>query len=101
MIVKIAEIIEFAHQHQLVHRDIKPGNILIDKEGKPHLVDFGLSINSDEQGASSTQGLVGTPAYLPPDYLDYVHPPVDPRGDLYSLGVVLFELLTKRTPLRT
>jgi len=98
MIVKIAEIIEFAHQHQLVHRDIKPGNILIDKEGKPHLVDFGLSINSDEQGASSTQGLVGTPAYLPPDYLDYVHPPVDPRGDLYSLGVVLFELLTNGRP---
>ncbi len=98
LIIKIAEIIEYAHQHQLVHRDIKPGNILIDKEGKPHLVDFGLSINCDDPGSQSSQGLVGTPAYLPPDYLDYVHPPIDPRGDLYSLGVVLFELLAGARP---
>ncbi|MBD3674172.1 MAG: protein kinase [Planctomycetaceae bacterium] len=94
MVIKVAEIIAYAHQHQLIHRDIKPGNILIDKEGNPHLVDFGLATTCAEPGERSIKGLVGTPAYLPPDYLEYVHPPIDPRGDLYSLGVVLYELIT-------
>lgn len=98
MVIKIATIIDFAHQHQLVHRDLKPNNILIDKDGNPHLVDFGLSSIVELNDEQSSQSIVGSPAYLPPEYLEHDHSPTDPRGDLYSLGVVLYELLTGSCP---
>jgi serine/threonine protein kinase len=82
----------------LVHRDIKPGNILIDESGKAFVTDFGLALKEEDFGKGG--GLAGTPSYMSPEQAKGEGHKVDGRSDIFSLGVVLYELLTRRRPFR-
>jgi len=96
VVLGIAEALEYAHSQGLVHRDIKPGNILIDGAGHPHLVDFGLAKLLDSK--TLTSRVMGTPFYMSPEQAHLRDIKVDHRTDIYSLGVVLYEMLTLRRP---
>lgn len=99
--VLIAKALHEAHECGIVHRDLKPGNILIDSEGEPHLTDFGLAKTQDDDSHRTKDGQVmGTPAYMSPEQAKGDSRTSDRRSDVYSLGVVLFELLTGELPFR-
>jgi serine/threonine-protein kinase len=93
----VAGALEYMHGRGLVHRDVKPRNILLDAEGTPYLADFGLA---GHPGAGPG-GLAGTPAYMSPEQAAGDGRPLDGRSDLYSLGVILYELLTGARPFDT
>lgn len=101
MVATIAEAVQHAHGKGVIHRDLKPGNILIDAEFKPFVTDFGLArrVNSSNESRMTQEGLlIGTPAYMAPEQVKGEQAKVGPRSDVYSLGVILFELLTSRLP---
>jgi len=97
LLADVADAAHHAHLHGLVHRDIKPANILLDAKHRPHLVDFGVALAEEEQrGARGS--VAGTVAYMSPEQVRGDSHLLDGRTDVYSLGVVLYELLTGRRP---
>ena len=94
---QVANALDAAHAKGLVHRDVKPSNVLLDASEHVYLADFGLTRRLDEQGGPAGEGRsVGTPAYLAPEQIE--GGPVDGRADVYSLGCLLYECLTGETP---
>jgi serine/threonine protein kinase len=98
LVATIAEALHYAHTKGLVHRDIKPANILIDTSGNPCLADFGLALKDEDFGRVAV--IAGTPPYMSPEQARGEGHRVDGRSDIFSLGIVLFELLTGRRPFR-
>jgi serine/threonine protein kinase/tetratricopeptide (TPR) repeat protein len=102
LMVKICEAVNHAHQRGLIHRDLKPGNILVDETGQPKILDFGVArlTGSDEQATRQTDlgQIVGTLAYMSPEQVLGDPLEMDTRSDVYALGVILYELLAGRLP---
>ena len=95
----IAEAVHYAHQQGLLHRDLKPSNVLIDPFGEPRITDFGLAKElSGSSDLTLTGQVLGTPGYLPPEQADPTCGPLTPAADIYSLGAILYFILTTRAP---
>jgi serine/threonine protein kinase/WD40 repeat protein/tetratricopeptide (TPR) repeat protein len=100
MIERAARALHVAHEAGFVHRDIKPGNIMVDREGQPVILDFGLARDemAGTHGLTATGDQLGTPAYMSPEQVSSARFPVDRRTDVYSLGVTLYECVTGTLP---
>jgi serine/threonine protein kinase/tetratricopeptide (TPR) repeat protein len=98
-IAKVARIVHYAHEHGILHRDIKPGNILLDAKGEPHLTDFGLArLVESESSVTQTLDVLGTPSYMAPEQAVGNNAAVSNATDVYGLGAVLYQLLTGQPP---
>src|SRR6059058_2603054 len=99
LITKVARTVHYAHQHGILHRDIKPGNILLDQKGEPHLTDFGLArLVESESSVTHTLEVLGTPSYMSPEQAVENNAAVSSVTDVYGLGAVLYQLLTGQPP---
>jgi TolB-like protein/predicted Ser/Thr protein kinase/Tfp pilus assembly protein PilF len=99
LIAKLARTVHYAHEHGILHRDIKPGNILLDAKGEPHLTDFGLArLVQTESTVTRTMEVLGTPSYMAPEQAVGNNAGVTSATDVYGLGAVLYQLLTGHPP---
>jgi serine/threonine protein kinase/tetratricopeptide (TPR) repeat protein len=99
LIAKVARTVHYAHEHAILHRDIKPGNILLDAKGEPHLTDFGLArLVESESSVTQTLDVLGTPSYMAPEQAVGNNAAVSSVTDVYGLGAVLYQLLTGQPP---
>jgi len=93
---QVCEGLEEAHKHGVVHRDLKPGNIMIDREGNVRIMDFGIARSLKTKGLTGAGMMIGTPEYMSPEQAEAKE--IDQRSDIYSLGVIMYEMLTGRVP---
>src|SRR5437667_1002834 len=99
LIAKVARTVHYAHEHGILHRDIKPGNILLDAKGEPHLTDFGLArLVESESSVTQTLDVLGTPSYMAPEQALGNNAAISSATDIYGLGAVLYQLLTGHPP---
>src|SRR5213080_4454862 len=99
LIAKVARTVHYAHEHRILHRDIKPGNILLDKHGEPHLTDFGLArLLEQESTITHSSDVLGTPSYMAPEQAVGNNAQLTSATDVYGLGAVLYQLLTAHPP---
>src|SRR5258705_2245574 len=99
LIAKVARTVHYAHEHGILHRDIKPGNILLDQKGEPHLTDFGLArLVETESTVTRTLEVLGTPSYMAPEQAAANNTQLTSATDVYGLGAVLYQLLTGHPP---
>jgi len=94
--IQICEGLAEAHRLGVVHRDLKPGNIMIDKDGSARIMDFGIARSLKGKGITRAGAIIGTPDYMSPEQVDGKD--VDQRADIYSLGVILYEMVTGQVP---
>jgi serine/threonine-protein kinase len=96
-----AEAIDYAHGRDILHRDLKPSNVIVDTNDQPRITDFGLAKRLDEDSDLTASGFaVGTPSYMPPEQAAGLHDQMDRTSDVYSLGAILYELVTGRPPFK-
>jgi formylglycine-generating enzyme required for sulfatase activity/serine/threonine protein kinase len=103
VIRKLALALQEAHDHGIVHRDLKPANIMVDMKGEPIIMDFGLAQQTRREGdirLTQTGYIIGTPAYMSPEQVEGEPDNIGPPTDQYSLGVILYEMLTAQLPFR-
>jgi serine/threonine protein kinase len=99
LLVKIARTVQFAHEHGILHRDIKPGNILLDRQGEPHLTDFGLArLLEQESTITNSFDVLGTPSYMAPEQAAGQSKELTAAADVYLLGAVFYQMLTGEPP---
>ena len=99
LIAKVARTVHYAHEHGILHRDIKPGNILLDAKGEPHLTDFGLARLLETEGnVTQTLDVIGTPSYMASEQAVGNNTGVSNATDVYGIGAILYQLLTGHPP---
>jgi eukaryotic-like serine/threonine-protein kinase len=96
----LARAVQVAHEKGIIHRDLKPANVLLGEDGTLKLTDFGLAKKLDAEGPTITGAFLGTPSYMPPEQARGKGEPVGPAADVYSLGAILYEMMTGRPPFR-
>src|SRR5947199_6958773 len=99
LIAKVARTVDYAHEHGILHRNIKPGNVLLDRKNEPHLTDFGLArLIETESTVTRTMEVLGTPSYMAPEQAVGNNDAVSSVTDVYGLGAVFYQLLTGQPP---